>query len=241
MLMRRLVIEEAFWNLFPSSVIAVAVARNVDNRWLSRKGEVPSLPELLQEATARAEERFRDVELAGHAAVAPWREAYKRFGAPKGNRSSIEALLRRVKNGKPLPSINPLVDLYNMVSLSFALPCGGEDLDVSSGDVRLTLARGDELFVPLGSETNEPPLPGEVVYADDEGILCRCWNWREAERTKLTEATRNALLCIEGVDDSFALSVAEAMEELAEQVRCRLGGEVRTALLRRENPFFDLE
>lgn len=38
--------------------------------------------------------------------------------------------------------INPLVDLYNSVSLSYALPCGGEDLAALAGDLRLGMAQG---------------------------------------------------------------------------------------------------
>ncbi|MER2139103.1 MAG: methylenetetrahydrofolate reductase, partial [Succiniclasticum sp.] len=25
---------------------------------------------------------------------------------------------------------------------------------------------------------SEPPSPGEVIYRDDFGAVCRCWNWR---------------------------------------------------------------
>ena len=74
-------------------------------------------------------------------------------------------------------------------------------MDSFEGDLRLTTAAGDEQFVPLGSSENEPPYPGEIIYKDDKGAVCRCWNWREAQRTMLTEKTKNAFLCIELVDE----------------------------------------
>jgi DNA/RNA-binding domain of Phe-tRNA-synthetase-like protein len=40
---------------------------------------------------------------------------------------SAEAFLKRVARGDGLPAINRLVDLYNAVSVAFALPLGGED------------------------------------------------------------------------------------------------------------------
>ena len=65
-------------------------------------------------------------------------------------RSSNENLLRSDRAGS-VRSINPPVDLYNSVWLRYQLPCGGENLAAVVGDVGLTRAVGDELFVPLGS------------------------------------------------------------------------------------------
>ena len=70
----------------------------------------------------------------------------------------------------------------------------------SQGDVLLTFATDDEPPVHLlGEPEARPPKPGEVIYRDDLGTLCRRWNWKEAERTKLTAATRHAFLVIEGL------------------------------------------
>ena len=128
-------------------------------------------------------------------------------------------------------SISPLVDLYNAVSLRHLLPCGGEDLDAVRGDVRLTLAAGGESFVPLGSADELPPAPGEVVYADDAGIICRAWNWREAERTKLTPETTRAVLVIEALPPRTADDLLAACGDLAESVGSHLGASCRVALL----------
>ncbi len=99
-------------------------------------------------------------------------------------------MLKRVSTGKGLGTINPLVDIYNSISLKYAMPCGGEDMDKFIGDIRLTKATGDESFITLGSDKSEPPYEGEIVYKDDEGAICRCWNWRESVRTMLTEDTK---------------------------------------------------
>jgi DNA/RNA-binding domain of Phe-tRNA-synthetase-like protein len=81
--------------------------------------------------------------------IAVWREAFRKFKTRKGARASIEALLKRVQNGGRIGNINPLVDIYNSISLKYGLPCGGEDMDTFSGDLRLTTADGSEPFVPL--------------------------------------------------------------------------------------------
>jgi DNA/RNA-binding domain of Phe-tRNA-synthetase-like protein len=224
--MRRFVIEESFWGLFPDANIGVIVVKDVDNNKTS-----PDFANMLEEASKRLLVSLEGAELAKHPVISVWREAYKKFRSPRENRSSIEALIRRIFDGKQVGTINPLVDIYNYVSLKYMLPCGGEDLDVVKGDIRLARAVGDELFVPLGSLSSEPPAEGEVIYRDDEGAICRCWNWREADRTKLTEGTRNAFLCIESVDISRREAFEAAVKELAELVRKYLGGSQQLFLL----------
>lgn len=65
-----------------------------------------------------------------HPHIAPWREEYRQFGAkPKKYRSSIENLIRRISKGEEIRHINKLVDIYNIISLKYVIPVGGEDLD----------------------------------------------------------------------------------------------------------------
>lgn len=221
-----LIIEESFRSLFPEAHIGVVVARGIDNR-----REQPAIAASLGVAAAAASAAIDDEELGTHPAVAPWREAYRRFGVkPSRYRPSIEGLLRAARTGH-VRGINPLVDAYNTVSLRHLLPCGGEDLDAIRGDPRLTVARGGEPFIPLGAAEDQPPGAGEVVYADDAGIVCRAWNWREAERTKLTPETTRAVLVIEALPPRTGADLGAACEELAAVVTVRLGASCRVALL----------
>lgn len=128
-----------------------------------------------------------------------WRLAYKVLGVKKGNRVSVESLLKRVLKGNSLPHISGLVDLYNAISIKHVFPCGGEDLNSVQGDIHLTYALGNEQFMQIGSSENEAPQIDEIVYKDNIGCLCRCFNWREADRTKLTENTEEAIFVIESL------------------------------------------
>jgi DNA/RNA-binding domain of Phe-tRNA-synthetase-like protein len=78
-------------------------------------------PRLMREIAAAEDEcrrKWAGMELAAIPQVAAWRSAYKRFGVKRTSyRSSAERLIKRVLTGAPLPQINALVDLYNMVSL----------------------------------------------------------------------------------------------------------------------------
>ncbi|MBT0729969.1 B3/4 domain-containing protein [Rosenbergiella nectarea] len=120
---------------------------------------------------------------------AQWSEVFRAFGAkPKRTPCSAEALHKRVMREGEMASIDPIVDLYNAVSLSFAVPVGGENLNAYQGSPRLLRATGSEPFdtVQSGNDVIEYPEPGEVIWADDRGVTCRRWNWRQGSRTRLS-------------------------------------------------------
>ncbi len=220
-----LVVANEFWDLFPEAMIGTIIVRGLDNT--RSTGECASLLASEIEKTAIA---LADTEIPTLTSVAPWRAAYQQFGVkPSKFKSSIENLLRSASSGR-LRSINPLVDLYNVVSLRHQLPCGGEDLATIEGTIRLTRAVGGEHFVPLGGVENEPPPVGAVIYRDDLGVICSCWNWREADRTKLTETTTDAFLCIEVLPPTDTNALRVACDELAQLVTAYLGGSAEVTI-----------
>jgi DNA/RNA-binding domain of Phe-tRNA-synthetase-like protein len=148
--------------------------------------------------------------------IEQWRAAFLAFGVkPRVARCSVEALMRRSGNG--VPRIDRLTDTYNAISLRYALPLGGEDLDTYQGPARLVVADGHEPFetVADGNAVVDHPAPGEVVWRDDAGVTCRRWNWRQCTRTRLTEHTTRALFILDGLGTDAAAHVTEAGEQLA--------------------------
>ena len=204
----------------------------------------PELGALLERESADAVRRLGTTPVAEHPHIASWREAYRRFGAkPKDHPSSIENLLRRVVKSGPPRRIHPLVDLYNTVSLRHFVPVGGEDLDAVSGDVELRFAREGEPAVRLLGEPLEsarPPKGGEVIYADAAGAVCRRWNWKEADRTKLTEKTTRGFFVVEALPPVGRAELDAAISDLATLVREHCGASVRTGVLDPENASFRL-
>lgn len=225
--MKKFVIEDSFWSLFPNAKIGIVICKGIDNSIRDKE----QYSEMILEAEKEALKHLQNEEFSSNPVIKVWREAFQKFKTKKGARSSIEALLKRVHNGNHLGTINPLVDIYNSISLRYALPCGGEDIDKFAGDIRLTKAVGNEDFVTLGTDKSEPPYEGEIVYKDNEGAICRCWNWREAVRTMLTEDTTNAFLCIELTDESRVAEFENALKELAKAVQDNLGGTSKISIL----------
>ena len=129
-----------------------------------------------------------------------WRTAFRAFGAnPKKSPSSVDSLWKRLQKDGALPRIDPVVDLYNTLSIRFGAPFGGEDADRYAGSPRLGFATGSETFDTTrnGAPVIENPDKGEIVWYDDDGITCRRWNWRQCRRTALSRASRNLWFIID--------------------------------------------
>lgn len=229
--MKKFIIEDDFWELFPNAKIGIITCTAIDNTIKDEN----QYQDMLSQGEKEALTHLPNEEFSSNEVIKVWRDAFKRFKTKKGARSSIEALLKRVSTGKGLGTINPLVDIYNSISLKYAMPCGGENMDKFIGDIRLTKATGDESFITLGSDKSEPPYEGEIVYKDDEGAICRCWNWRESVRTMLTEDTKNAFLCIELVDENREKEFENALKELSQLVEKNLGGKSEISILHINN------
>ena len=234
--MTRFRIDDAVFEGFPALAIGVVVATDIDNR---EGGERAA--SLLVEQVARIRDTWTYDGLEADPRIVVWREAYRAFGAkPKKHRSSVENMLRTILDGAGVPSINPIVDVYNAMSLKHCVPCGGDDLDRVAGDIRLTFATGDERFIPLNGTEAITPKPGEVIYRDDEDVLCRRWNWRECDKSKMTEDSTNLCLVVEGLPPISADDVGRIASELAEAIEACCGGRMAVHVLDLDTPAIEL-
>ena len=217
-------VNEKLFDEYDGLKIGVITCNNIDNTKMTK-----DITKETQEVKSNIKGKFANIELANYPVVRKWREIYKSFGEKK-SRSSIEALIRRLLNGHDIPSINPIVDIYNLISLKYEIPCGGEDIDTIKDDIELTYADGTESFICVGSKEEEHPNKGEIVYRSGNTVMCRNFNYRESDITKLTEDTKNCVLVIENVlDDNNSLE--NALEELSKMVEEYLGGTTKVNIL----------
>jgi DNA/RNA-binding domain of Phe-tRNA-synthetase-like protein len=225
-------ISDEVFQRFPGYVRGVVVARQVGN------GPAPkALVALLREAEAGLHSRVTLDRLAEEPRIKAWREAYRAFGAkPSEFRSSIEALARRVLRGEPLPAINALVDIGNLISLRYLAPAGSHAVDVLAADMALRPATGTETFVPFGSTEAEHPLPGEIVLVEAETVLTRRWTWRQANHTLTLPETQAVEFNVDGLPPLGAAEIEAACEDLAGLVRRFCEGETRIELLSQSHP-----
>jgi DNA/RNA-binding domain of Phe-tRNA-synthetase-like protein len=181
----------------------------------------PAPPELA--AAFRAEqrkalERIGERPLAELPSLAAWRRAFGAFGVePTRYRSAAEALLRRLTKHGGLPSVSLLVDLGNLVSISFALPVAVLDLDGVVGAIAVRGAHGDERFTDLGASGVEQPSAGEVIFVDDAQVVhARRWCWRQSAQSATTAETTEILITVEGHHEQAPEDVRAAVRDLEE-------------------------
>jgi DNA/RNA-binding domain of Phe-tRNA-synthetase-like protein len=157
--------------------------------------------------------------------VAAFQQLHRRAGVkPRKEQSSIERLLLLALKRGELPAINSLVDAYNLVSLRTRCSLGAHDLDAIALPVSLRLLTGGESFTPLGETMPAAVIRGEYGYVDSSNrLLCRL-DVRQADFSKVTEATRNVLLIVEGTVEHAPAVLRRAIAEVIEVVTRYCGG-----------------
>ena len=222
---------------FPGYLRGVVVATDVTN------GSSPeSLLQMLRAAENSVRQKLSLETLIEDPHIQPWREAFRSFGAkPSEYRPSIEALARRALRSDPLPSINILVDIGNLVSLRHLLPVGGHSIEVLTGDMALRLAGGEEEFIPFGSDQVEHPLLGEVIFAEGNTVLTRRWTWRQANHTLTLPGTRAIEINVDGLPPVSQAEIEQACIETMQWVGQFCGGQARFETLSIHHPRIRLD
>ena len=157
-----------------------------------------------------------ETPLAEIASVAAWRRAFAAFGVkPTQYRSAIESLLRRLTKKGDIPSISTLVDIGNLVSIRCRLPIAFLDLAAVQGTTLVQFADGSERFTDLGSSESIHPEPGEVIFADETGLVsARRWCWRQSKESATSPSTTDVLITVEGHHDAAAADIDAAIDDL---------------------------
>lgn len=227
----RFSIQKELFDILPDFTIGMVVATGVDNTHPSKE-----IDDLLSQSIEEMKRSFVAEKAQDHPRIKPWRTAFTKLGI-SGSKfpSSIESIARRILKGDPFPKINPLVDLYNGVSLRYLVPMGGHDLDTLDGNISLRFAEGWEPFTPMGGGETMTVPKGELVYRDDREVLTRNWVWRQCEKDKTTEKTRNIFIPIDVLGEVGKERADEIIQELSRLIPEYLGGTLISAILNREN------
>jgi hypothetical protein len=126
--------------------------------------------------------------------------------------------MQRLRRDGQLPSINPVVDIYNAVSVSFAIPVGGENIAAYVSAPVLACADGSEGFDTSrdGAPFLEAVPSGEVVWKDNRGVTCRRWNWRQGLRTRIDTTTTQMWFVLERLEPMPMDALREAGRSLSQ-------------------------
>ncbi len=150
--------------------------------------------------------------------------------ADKSLIASPESLIKVLLKHKTLRPINFIVDIYNYVAIKNRVSIGAHDIEKVSGNVRLCIANGDELFVPLGKKSPQAVNAGEYCYIDDSNeIICRL-DCRQCDKTKITSDTKNCLFIIQGHNKISAKTLTATAEEIQNLLNLYTTGEKQNIL-----------
>jgi DNA/RNA-binding domain of Phe-tRNA-synthetase-like protein len=209
--MRFKVYDEVFEKL-PDLYFGVVVGNQINNQ-----KHIPEIYDLMKNEMSKVENNLKGVNLKEYQGIIPYRNAFNQLNLnPNKFMSSIEAMVKRVSKGNVLPSINPVVDLVNSISLKYILPMGAHDLDALEGEIAIRFSRKGDAFTPLGEELVEVLDNGELVYADSKRIRTRRWIWRQSNIGKIDENSKNIFFPIDGfqINKERVMKAAEELEIL---------------------------
>lgn len=126
-------------------------------------------------------------------------ELHKEVGIPKRkNLPASENLLKNLLKKQEFHKINPLVDLYNLISMDTKLALGAHDLDKTEGNITLRLTQGNENYIPLGSEEAKEVKAGIYSYIDDANDIICFSEIRQVDKTKVTNESKDIFFIVQG-------------------------------------------
>ena len=229
-------IDKAVFDILPTVCVGTICVRGVDNRC-----EYPEISELLARSIASCEAAYENIKVKEAPEIVCYREAFRALGInPNKYMCSIEALISRIAKKKGMPSINPLVDLNNAISIKYSLPMGTHDLDTLKGDLLVRFSQADDTFIPFGETESEKPDENEIVYVSGNEVRTRRWTWRQSEIGKITEETSAVFFPIDGFTNINKDRVIRARDELAELIEKIFGVIPVTGYTDKDNPETEL-
>lgn len=220
--MKRIIITDDIFDFFPDFYRGIVLVKDISNQKSNKR---------IRKVFKKEIDKQVDIDELKDPRILAWNEAHKKFGSdPDTYLPSITYLLKSMRSNQALPFINSVVALFNYVSLKYITPCGGDDVDGVEGNLVLGIADGTERFIPLGEEIEEHPLPGEVIYYDDQSknVMCRRWNWRNGDMTKITPDSKRIVLNIDCLPPVSSDMGKEARDELAELLKLHCGADIET-------------
>ena len=202
-------VQPEIWSRFPDMRILCVRGAGLDNLTPN-----PGTTALLQAAQDSI-----SAESLTHEHLLLWRQAYEHVGISMGKYPcSIQAMVKRIAKGGRVPSINPLVDLYNAVSIANITPLGGLDLDQLEGSQQLRLTKADELFISIGDSEPDTVHAGEICYSDDHDVITRHFCWRQAQKGSIQPETRRFMLIAEILGEMPDSLLGNVQKQLVERL-----------------------
>ena len=163
----------------------------------------PALESFKREVQARVRKRIASLtEVKDRPIFRAYRDFFWRVGIdPTKVRPAGEALTRRILGGRDLPTVNTVVDAYNIASVETSVAIAAFDLDaIDEGSLVMRRAVKGEPFHGIGMASPDALTGVEVVIEDQESHgLVAVYPYRDSDDSKVTERTKGVLFMMCGV------------------------------------------
>jgi DNA/RNA-binding domain of Phe-tRNA-synthetase-like protein len=98
-------------------------------------------------------------------------------------------------------------------------------------------ADGTESFTPLFAEESEHPDAGEVIFADEKGlVVARRWCWRQSDESATKPDTTQAIFTIEAHHAGGQAAIQAALKDLQSLIASFVDGAHHTGILSKDQP-----
>ena len=165
------------------------------------------------------------LDLRSDPIIRAYRDFFWRIGIdPTKIRPAAEALIRRILSGRDLPTINTLVDAYNLASAESRIALAAFDAEKIEGNMLMRFAKEGEEFLGIGMNKPKILRGGEIVVSDSERLIA-IYPYRDADYSKVTFDTENVYLMTCGVPGITSEKLKEAENLAIHYITKFCGGE----------------
>jgi len=126
-----------------------------------------------------------------------------------------------------LYTVNTCVDAYNVAVNLTQVSAGAFDMACLKFPVIVRESKNGEEIEIIGGGVKKLQT-GEVCYFDQNGAYNMDYNYRDADRTKVTEKTKDIFINVEGVGAISKMQVADQLQLVVDLITRFCGGKVET-------------
>ncbi len=229
-------IQKELLDKFPDLKIGLLFIQGIDNA-----KAVSQVKEKFQMVQEDLQKKYKAADLDNIAEIKFWKKSLQKANIDfEKFPVSIYAMTKRVlKDNKWIKSLNTLVDIYNTVSLQNMIPMGAYDIDRTGDNLELRFATHNDKFLALGKTEYENCNDDEIIFADENEVLCRNWVWKQSENQKMEKRTQNVIMRIEGSSKTTE-QLQDILEELSRLIEANLGGKISSYIVDKNTPTVNL-
>ena len=218
-------LDETVKKKFPGLKIGVAVIKDV-----TIKKEDKELEKEKKKIVSEIQKKAKEL-LKSSKSLKAYEDLYRKTGVDFTKRKpSPTALLKRLSEGKDLYKINTLVDVVNLCVMKNQMSMGVFNFDKFKLPVVLRFAKKGEKFQPLGEKEFKDLDEGEIIYADQDMVTTRDLNYRDCDKSKITEKVKNIMFFVDGTEANTEEELKEIFEDAIEQITRFVGGTVEKVM-----------